>query len=118
MRYTGIVKWFNTKSGFGFITVCDEGDQVGKEIFVHHSSLPGTHYMYLIKGEYIEFDLVKSANDKHEFIAQNVTGIKGGIIMCETRRLDSNPSVQREPSVREPSVQSTDGFTKVEKRRR
>jgi cold shock CspA family protein len=30
-RLTGMVKWFNNKAGFGFITVCD-GEYSGKDI--------------------------------------------------------------------------------------
>ena len=32
-RTNGRVKWFNNKSGFGFITLCD-GDHAGQDIFV------------------------------------------------------------------------------------
>ena len=36
-QLTGKVKWFNNKAGFGFITVCDEGEMSNKDIFVHYS---------------------------------------------------------------------------------
>ena len=37
-RLTGRVKWFNNKSGYGFITVTD-GNKLGSDVFVHHSSI-------------------------------------------------------------------------------
>jgi CspA family cold shock protein len=86
-RLAGRVKWFNNKSGFGFITVC-EGDQKDKDIFVHYSSIraESSQYKYLVQGEYVEFDLVKSDNENHEYHASDISGIKNGILMCETHR--------------------------------
>jgi len=85
-RLTGRVKWFNTKAGYGFITVND-GSYL-TDIFVHHSSIDvkDQQYKYLIQGEYVEFSLVKTKSDKHEWQASNVCGISGGKLMCETRR--------------------------------
>lgn len=87
-RLVGRVKWFNNKSGFGFITLC-EGDD--KDIFVHYSCLRAENspYKYLVQGEYVEFDLVKTDDEKHEFHAANVTGIKGGLLMCQTHSLNN-----------------------------
>ena len=50
-RLTGMVKWFNNKSGFGFITVCSDGEFAGKDIFAHYSSIRVTNsqYKYLVK---------------------------------------------------------------------
>ena len=31
-RYTGQVKWFNNKAGYGFITVTQPGDFLNKDI--------------------------------------------------------------------------------------
>lgn len=93
-RLTGRVKWFNTKAGYGFITVC-EGDHHGKDIFVHYTSVEveNTQYKYLVQGEYVDFDIVKPDNSDHEYHAVNVSGIKGGQLMCETRQLNSRPFV-------------------------
>ena len=87
-RLTGMVKWFNNKSGFGFITVSGEGDFGGKDIFAHYSSIRVTNsqYKYLVQGEYVDFDLVKSENEKHEYHATDITGVMNGPILCETRR--------------------------------
>ena len=92
-RLTGTVKWFNNKAGYGFITVCD-GEFASKDIFVHYSSIrvSNSQYKYLVQGEYVDFTLVKSENDVHEYQATNVSGVKGGPIMCETRRTLSTPA--------------------------
>jgi CspA family cold shock protein len=86
-RFTGRVKWFNSKAGFGFITVTD-GDKSGSDVFVHHSAVEveNQQYKYLVQGEYVEFELVKSSGESHEWQASSVHGIKGGKLMCETRR--------------------------------
>ena len=86
-RLTGRVKWFNSKAGFGFITVTD-GDKSGSDVFVHHSAVEveNQQYKYLVQGEYVEFSLIKSSGTSHEWQASSVLGIKGGKLMCETRR--------------------------------
>ena len=86
----GQVKWFNNKSGYGFISV-KIGDET-KDIFAHYSNitLNDSQYKYLTQGEYVEFELSKIEEKKegseHEFQAFNITGIGGGPIMCEVRR--------------------------------
>ena len=88
-RYLGRVKWFNNKSGFGFITVCGAGEFGGKDIFAHYSSIRVTNsqYKYLVQGEYVDFQLMKSENGKHEYHATDITGVSDGPILCETRRV-------------------------------
>lgn len=85
-RFTGRVKWFNNKAGYGFITASD-GDKSGADIFIHHSSIrvDAEQYKYLVLGEYVEFELSSVSTSEHEFQASAVTGIKGGKLMCETR---------------------------------
>jgi cold shock CspA family protein len=93
-RLTGRVKWFNNKTGFGFITALtdSEGVKEGSDVFVHHSAIKVAQeqYRYLSQGEYLEFVLSKltasgAAESKHEFQAVDVSGIKGGKLICETR---------------------------------
>lgn len=86
-RFIGRVKWFNNKAGYGFVTVTD-GPKAGSDIFVHHSAIKvdSEQYKYLVQGEYVEFLLIDTANDKHECQAGAVSGVKGGKLMCETRR--------------------------------
>jgi CspA family cold shock protein len=84
---TGRVKWFNNKAGYGFITVTD-GSRSGSDIFVHHSGInvENQQYKYLIQGEYVDFFLEKAESGSHEYYASSVHGVKGGKLMCETRR--------------------------------
>lgn len=89
-RFTGVVKWFNNKAGFGFITVLDNnvsGDYSGKDVFSHHTSCNVTNkqYRYLVQGEYVEFTLKKSENSDHPYQADDISGICSGKLMCETR---------------------------------
>jgi CspA family cold shock protein len=97
-RLLGIVKWFNNKRGFGFITIIEDGDHKSKDIFVHYSSIRVTNsqYKYLEKGEYVEFDFVHTTNPEaeHEFYADAISGIKGGPLKCETAH---NESLRRPP---------------------
>jgi CspA family cold shock protein len=85
-RFTGRVKWFNNKAGYGFITATD-GPNSGTDIFVHHSSVnvQTQQYKYLVLGEYVEFALSSVSTGEHQFQAADVSGIKGGKLMCETR---------------------------------
>ena len=98
-KFTGRVKWFNNKAGYGFITVTD-GPKSGSDIFVHHSSIKvdSEQYKYLVQGEYIEFALSTVASDKHECQATEVSGIKGGKLMCETRNETRAAFKRDEPS--------------------
>ena len=94
-KLTGRVKWFNNKTGFGFITALtdSEGVKEGSDVFVHHSAVKVSQeqYRYLVQGEYVEFVLSKlkssgeDASSKHEFQAVDVSGVKGGKLICETR---------------------------------
>lgn len=134
-RLLGQVKWFNNKAGYGFITVSD-GEQAGKDIFAHYSSIKvvNSQYKYLILGEYVEFVLTKSAGQQHEFQASEISGIRGGPLMCETRRTtrvsDSAPapSGNQQRKYRTPRDNSgprppraaggeQEGFTQVHRRR-
>lgn len=94
-RQLGIVKWFNNKAGFGFVTTLEDG---GKDIFVHHTgvSVDREQYKYLVQGEYVEFDLSKSDNSEHEWQAINVKGVRGGPLMCETRFLNRQEREQND----------------------
>ena len=108
-RRTGFVKWFNKKSGFGFIKLLDpvvvgattrvepeeeEEKEEKNDIFVHFSNIrpkagatvgaeENEEFRFLVKGEYIEFKLAVSNNPKYSHFASDITGIFQGHIMCE-----------------------------------
>ena len=85
--YVGRVKWFNNKSGYGFITSCDEKNK-DEDVFVHHSGLKveEEQYKYLVQGEYVEFEWTSTNNTSdHKWQATEVRGINNGKLMCETR---------------------------------
>jgi CspA family cold shock protein len=50
---TGIVKWFNAKKGFGFITP-DDG---GEDLFVHFSEIKMDGYATLEEGQKVQFEI-------------------------------------------------------------
>ncbi len=50
---TGIVKWFNSEKGYGFITI--DG---GNDVFVHFSAIQGDGFKSLDEGQRVEFDVV------------------------------------------------------------
>ena len=49
------VKWFDDDKGFGFIEYKENED-----IFVHYTAIRDEGHKTLIKGEIVEFDLVKT----------------------------------------------------------
>lgn len=85
-HYVGRVKWFNSKAGYGFLTVTD-GEKSNTDVFVHHSQIRvgKEQYRYLVQGEYVEFDWVETDSSDHEYQAGDVRGVSGGLLMCETR---------------------------------
>lgn len=119
-RLTGKVKWFNNKAGYGFITIHD-GDNKDTDIFVHFTAIRvnSSQYKYLVQGEYVEFERVKSTTGPHEYKAADISGIKGGELMCETRNLSQQSA--RAPRSRrdEPSNvnNSDEGYTSVKSKR-
>lgn len=114
-RYTGRVKWFNSKTGFGFVTVTD-GPKSGTDVFVHHSSVQvgKEQYRYLIQGEYVQFELCAVRDGPHEFQAGNVTGVNGGQLMCESL-LESGKQVR---TYRPPQRRHTNDEPREETHRR
>ena len=100
-QYVGKVKWFNNKSGYGFVTFIDTSDFKGKDIFAHHSSLnvKDEIYKYLVQGEYVEFNIQKMDSGNHEFQAMNIKGVLQNDLMCETRHKNRDVSKNSESVV-------------------
>jgi len=64
-KITGIVKWFDSKKGYGFIE--SEGE---KDIFVHFSEIQAEGYKFLKDGQKVEFEIQADEQGKR---AKNVT---------------------------------------------
>ena len=59
----GIVKWFNSKKGYGFIT------SENKDIFVHYSGIVADGFKSLAEGQNVSFD---TTNGDKGIMAVNV----------------------------------------------
>ena len=63
----GIVKWFNDRKGYGFISQED-----GNDVFVHFSSIEATGYKTLSEGDNVDFEIEESDRGPE---AKNVTKV-------------------------------------------
>ncbi|MDM8129206.1 cold-shock protein, partial [Paraclostridium benzoelyticum] len=61
----GIVKWFNSEKGFGFISV--EG---GDDVFAHFSAIQKDGFKTLEEGQKVSFNIVEGARGPQ---AENIT---------------------------------------------
>ena len=79
-EHIGMVKWFNYKLGYGFITVSIDGED--NDIFIHQSNIKPTvsKYRTLSLGEYVSLDISTSEETRQ---AVNVTGVNGGPLRCD-----------------------------------
>lgn len=57
----GVVKWFNSAKGYGFI--CP--NQGGDDIFAHFSAIEMEGYRTLKRGQLVEFELNKGPKGLH-----------------------------------------------------
>jgi CspA family cold shock protein len=49
----GVVKWFNSSKGYGFIE-----QENGPDVFVHHSGINASGFRTLNEGDRVTFELV------------------------------------------------------------
>ena len=59
MRYSGKVKWFNERKGYGFIERED-----GEDEFVYYTAIQGDGFKTLTEGQSVEFDIVEGPKGK------------------------------------------------------
>jgi len=57
VREKGVVKWFQSDKGWGFITRANGG----KDCFVHHSAIDMPGYRSLQEGDEVEFEVEQGA---------------------------------------------------------
>jgi CspA family cold shock protein len=51
----GVVKWFNSKKGFGFIE-----EESGQDVFVHFSAINMSGFKVLSEGDQVSFEIEES----------------------------------------------------------
>ena len=51
---TGVVKWFSSQKGYGFIS-----QENGPDVFVHHSAVQGEENKSLEDNQKVEFDITE-----------------------------------------------------------
>lgn len=83
-RYIATVKWFNSKSGYGFLSLLNHpsGDI---DMFVHVTNLNTKKNVFrtLITGEYVECSVEPNDENGRDH-AVDVTGVLRNSLMCET----------------------------------
>lgn len=67
MKEKGVVKWFNSAKGYGFIQ-----RQTGEDVFVHFSAIQMNGYRTLEEGVEVEYELEQGPKGLH---ASNVTRV-------------------------------------------
>ena len=79
LRNVGIVKWFDTQKGFGFLSNCLNGS----DIFVHFTeiSVPEGDFKILYAGEYVSYS---DGESNGKAVAKNVTGVCGGKLLVQS----------------------------------
>jgi len=70
--YTGIVKWFDDKKGFGFIT----GEDSDADIFVHYSAIVSDGYKTLTEGQKVTYELDENSRGDRGLRAAKVEPVK------------------------------------------
>ena len=73
-KQVGMIKWFNSTKGFGFVTDCRSKE----DVFVHHTgiSVQDECWKTLYPGEYVNYNL--HTDDTGKTTAVEVTGVEGG----------------------------------------
>ena len=57
---TGVVKWFNSEKGYGFITP----EAGGKDLFAHFSEIRADGFRSLAEGQKVSFDVTMGQKGK------------------------------------------------------
>nr|WP_315103995.1 cold-shock protein [uncultured Catonella sp.] len=66
---TGVVKWFNSEKGYGFIT----NDNGGDDVFVHFSAINVEGFKTLNEGQRVTFETETDPKNASKLRAVNVS---------------------------------------------
>jgi len=78
-KKSGLVKWFNTVKGYGFVTP----NGGGADVFVHQTQIYARGFRSLAEGEEVEFDVEIDPNGRER--AVSVTGPDGDYVQGAPR---------------------------------
>ena len=93
----GLVKWFNTAKGYGFIVSEDNPD----ELFVHYSAISMSGYKTLVDGEAVEFDIEKSDKGLQAKNIRRSHDTEAPVLPAQPLELDIAADDQHCPAVQE-----------------
>jgi len=65
----GVVKWFNSSKGYGFISP----NGGGQDVFVHISAVEKAGLQSLVEGQSVEFEVVTDRGEQAENVKLNRT---------------------------------------------
>jgi cold shock protein len=75
---SGMVKWFDSRKGFGFIFNGDSGD-----VFVHYKVIAGDGFRFLKIGEEVEYEAADGANGRYAVsVRQSEKAVKKRMALC------------------------------------
>ena len=72
MRHRGVVKWFNSEKGYGFIA-SDTALPSKADVFVHYSGISAKGFRTLEEGQEVEFSVEDGAKGKQAVSVQALT---------------------------------------------
>ena len=83
VRYNGCVDWFNSKKGYGFITVHKHDDFKDTRLFCHQTNIvcrDNNTFRKVFPGEYISFEINPTTRG---FEAIKIKGINEGDLLVD-----------------------------------